>query len=77
MPQNDHKPTEEKRADLRRAALDYHEFPVPGKNAIAPTKQPVNQHELALAYSPGVPAPSEETVTDPAAVSSYLSLSSI
>ena len=27
MPQNDHKPTEEKRADLRRAALDYHEFP--------------------------------------------------
>ncbi|MBP8895318.1 MAG: hypothetical protein KBG69_04620, partial [Ottowia sp.] len=42
MPQNDHKPTEEKRADLRRAALDYHEFPVPGKIAIAPTKQLVN-----------------------------------
>ena len=30
---------EEKRAALRRAALEYHEFPTPGKTAIAPTKQ--------------------------------------
>ena len=71
MPQNDHKPTEEKRADLRRAALDYHEFPVPGKIAIAPTKQLVNQHELSLAYSPGVAAPCEEIVKDPAAAFKY------
>ena len=71
MPQNDHKPTEEKRADLRRAALDYHEFPVPGKIAIAPTKQLVNQHELSLAYSPGVAAPCEEIVKDPAAAFRY------
>ena len=71
MPQNDHKPTEEKRADLRRAALDYHEFPVPGKIAIAPTKQLVNQHELSLAYSPGVAAPCEEVVKDPAAAFKY------
>lgn len=56
---------EEKRAELRRAALEYHEFPVPGKIAIAATKQLVNQHDLALAYSPGVAAPCEEIVKDP------------
>jgi malate dehydrogenase (oxaloacetate-decarboxylating)(NADP+) len=57
--------TEEKRAQLRRAALEYHEFPTPGKIAIAATKQLVNQHDLALAYSPGVAAPCEEIVKDP------------
>ena len=57
--------TEEKRAQLRRAALEYHEFPAPGKIAIAATKQLVNQHDLALAYSPGVAAPCEEIVKDP------------
>ena len=57
--------TEEKRAQGRRAALEYHEFPTPGKIAIAATKQLVNQHDLALAYSPGVAAPCEEIVKDP------------
>ena len=71
MPQHDPNPSEEKRADLRRAALDYHEFPGPGKIAIAPTKQLVNQHELSLAYSPGVAAPCEEIVKDPAAAFKY------
>ena len=33
---------DEKRAELRRAALEYHQFPVAGKNAIAATKQLVN-----------------------------------
>jgi malate dehydrogenase (oxaloacetate-decarboxylating)(NADP+) len=56
---------EEKRAELRRAALEYHQFPVPGKVSIAATKQLVNQHDLALAYSPGVAAPCEEIVKDP------------
>ncbi len=55
----------DKRAELRRAALEYHEFPTPGKIAIAATKQLVNQHDLALAYSPGVAAPCEEIVKDP------------
>ena len=59
------KNTEEKRAELRRAALEYHEFPTPGKVAIMATKQLVNQHDLALAYSPGVAAPCEEIVKDP------------
>ncbi|MES2877069.1 MAG: malic enzyme-like NAD(P)-binding protein, partial [Pseudomonadota bacterium] len=56
---------EEKRAVLRNAALEYHEFPTPGKIAIAATKQLVNQHDLGLAYSPGVAAPCEEIVKDP------------
>ena len=55
----------EKQAQLRTAALEYHEFPTPGKIAITATKQLVNQHDLALAYSPGVAAPCEEIVKDP------------
>ncbi len=56
---------EDKRAVMRRAALEYHEFPTPGKIAIAATKQLINQHDLGLAYSPGVAAPCEEIVKDP------------
>ncbi len=63
----------EQRARLRRAALDYHEFPTPGKVALAATKQLVNQHDLALAYSPGVAAPCEEIVKDPASAFRYTS----
>ncbi len=57
----------------RQAALEYHEFPTPGKVAIAATKQLVNQHDLALAYSPGVAAPCEEIVKDPANAVRYTS----
>ena len=64
---------EERREQLRRAALEYHEFPTPGKISIAATKQLVNQHDLALAYSPGVAAPCEEIVKDPAAAFKYTS----
>ena len=64
---------EEKRAQLRRAALEYHEFPTPGKVAIAATKQLVNQRDLALAYSPGVAAACEEIVKDPANAYRYTS----
>jgi malate dehydrogenase (oxaloacetate-decarboxylating)(NADP+) len=53
------------REELRRAALEYHEFPTPGKIAIAATKTLSNQRDLALAYSPGVAAPCEEIVRDP------------
>jgi malate dehydrogenase (oxaloacetate-decarboxylating)(NADP+) len=64
---------EEKRAQLRKAALEYHEFPTPGKIAIAATKQLVNQHDLALAYTPGVAAPCEEIVKDPSTAFKYTS----
>jgi malate dehydrogenase (oxaloacetate-decarboxylating)(NADP+) len=50
---------------LREAALDYHEFPTPGKIAIAPTKQMINQRDLALAYSPGVAFACEAIVENP------------
>jgi malate dehydrogenase (oxaloacetate-decarboxylating)(NADP+) len=66
MPTTDH-------TDLRRAALEYHELPQPGKIAVTPTKQLVNQRDLALAYSPGVAAASEAIAADPAAVFRYTS----
>jgi malate dehydrogenase (oxaloacetate-decarboxylating)(NADP+) len=57
--------TSDANSKLREAALDYHEFPVPGKIAIAPTKQMINQRDLALAYSPGVAFACEAIVEDP------------
>ncbi|MET0249290.1 MAG: NADP-dependent malic enzyme [Sphingobium sp.] len=51
--------------NTRRAALDYHRLPQPGKLAIEPTKRMVNQRDLALAYSPGVAAPCMEIAADP------------
>ena len=65
--------SEQKTAELRQAALEYHEFPTPGKIAIAATKQLVNQRDLALAYSPGVAAACEEIVSDPANAYRYTS----
>ena len=62
---------EELRQQLRVAALEYHETPRPGKISIAPTKQLLNQRDLALAYTPGVAAPCEEIVADPANVYKY------
>ena len=41
----------EKRDELRRAALEYHEFPKPGKLSVTATKQMVNQHDLALCWA--------------------------
>jgi malate dehydrogenase (oxaloacetate-decarboxylating)(NADP+) len=61
----------ERNTAFRAAALDYHERPTPGKVQIAATKQLINQHDLALAYSPGVAAPCEEIVKDPAAAFRY------
>jgi malate dehydrogenase (oxaloacetate-decarboxylating)(NADP+) len=63
----------EQQAELRRAALEYHEFPTPGKVAIAATKQLVNQRDLALAYTPGVAAACEEIARDPSTSYRYTS----
>ncbi len=57
---------EETRQKLRQAALEYHEFPKPGKISVTPTKQVTNQRDLALAYTPGVAAACEEIAIDPA-----------
>lgn len=62
---------EEKRQQLREAALEYHSTPTPGKISVTPTKQLSNQRDLALAYSPGVAAACDEIVADPNNVFKY------
>ena len=64
-------PNRKDSADLRRAALEYHEFPTPGKISVTPTKQLTNQRDLELAYSPGVAAASEAIPADPAPAVRY------
>ncbi|WP_327754667.1 NADP-dependent malic enzyme [Sphingobium sp. SJ10-10] len=57
--------------NTRRAALDYHRYPQPGKLRIEPTKRMVNQRDLALAYSPGVAAPCIDIAEDPEKAMDY------
>ncbi|WP_291389372.1 malic enzyme-like NAD(P)-binding protein, partial [Acinetobacter sp.] len=56
---------------LKQQALYYHEFPTPGKISVTPSKQLVNQRDLALAYSPGVAAPCLEIERDPSTAALY------
>lgn len=56
---------------LRQAALDFHEFPKPGKIEVTPTKSLATQRDLALAYSPGVAVPCLEIQANPAASYRY------
>jgi malate dehydrogenase (oxaloacetate-decarboxylating)(NADP+) len=65
------KTDDEIKAALKKAALDYHEFPTPGKLSVTATKQLLNQSDLALAYSPGVAAACEAIVEDPLNVYRY------
>lgn len=58
---------------IRAAALEYHQFPTPGKIAVTPTKALNNQHDLSLAYSPGVAAACDEIVRDPSTAALYTS----
>ncbi|MGC8808007.1 MAG: NADP-dependent malic enzyme [Thiomonas sp.] len=62
---------EDPKAKLRQAALEYHEFPRPGKLAVVATKQLSNQRDLALAYSPGVASACEEIHARPDDVFRY------
>ena len=57
--------------DFRKAALDYHRYPRPGKLAIEATKRMATQRDLALAYSPGVAAACEAIRADPDAARDY------
>ncbi|AYN29393.1 MULTISPECIES: NADP-dependent oxaloacetate-decarboxylating malate dehydrogenase [Buttiauxella] len=56
---------------LKQSALDFHEFPTPGKIQVSPTKPLATQRDLALAYSPGVAAPCLEIEKDPLAAYKY------
>ncbi|SFE04367.1 malate dehydrogenase (oxaloacetate-decarboxylating)(NADP+) [Sulfitobacter brevis] len=57
--------------NLRQAALDYHEFPKPGKLEIRPTKPLANGRDLARAYSPGVAEACLEIKNDPTTAARY------
>ena len=59
--------------NLRETALEYHRLPTPGKISIQPTKALTNQHDLALAYSPGVAFACEAIVEDPDNAALYTS----
>jgi len=52
-------------------ALEYHRYPTPGKIKITPTKALTTAKDLALAYSPGVAAPSNEIAEDPLKAREY------
>ncbi|NNM64893.1 MAG: NADP-dependent malic enzyme [Burkholderiales bacterium] len=69
--------TPDAKAELRRAALEYHEFPRPGKISVTPTKQLSNQRDLALAYSPGVAAACEDIVQNPGDAARYTARSNL
>ena len=58
-------------ADLKRAALDYHEAHPPGKIAIHATKPVANQRDLSLAYSPGVAHACTAIAEDPSTATRY------
>lgn len=58
---------------FRQQALDYHQFPYPGKVALKPTTPMATQNDLALAYSPGVAVPCEEIAKDPLKAYDYTS----
>ena len=63
---------EDRRQDsARQAALDYHEFPRPGKLEIRATKPMANGRDLARAYSPGVAEACLEIKADPATAARY------
>lgn len=55
----------------RQAALDYHEFPRPGKLEIRPTKPMATARDLARAYSPGVAEACTEIAADPSKATRY------
>src|SRR5437764_12839539 len=56
---------------FRKAALDYHRLPRPGKLAIEPTKRMATQRDLSLAYSPGVAAACLEIKENPDTAHDY------
>jgi malate dehydrogenase (oxaloacetate-decarboxylating)(NADP+) len=57
--------------DLKKRALDYHQFPIPGKLSVESTKPCATQDDLSLAYTPGVAEPVREINADPANAYKY------
>ena len=63
--------TDERHDPARHPALDYHEFPKPGKLEIRATKPLANGRDLSRAYSPGVAEACLEIKADPATAARY------
>ena len=57
--------------DLKKRALDYHQFPKPGKLSVDSSKPCATQDDLSLAYTPGVAEPVREIHADPANAYKY------
>ena len=66
-----------KNETLRKAALEYHAFPKPGKLEIKPTKPLANQRDLSRAYSPGVAEACIDIKEDLSAAYKYTSKSNL
>ncbi len=64
---------ETRQDNARQAALNYHEFPKPGKLEVRATKPLANGRDLALAYSPGVAEACLEIKADPSTATRYTS----
>uniref|UniRef100_A0A3B0LYB5 NADP-dependent malic enzyme n=1 Tax=Arsenophonus endosymbiont of Trialeurodes vaporariorum TaxID=235567 RepID=A0A3B0LYB5_9GAMM len=56
---------------LKQSALDFHEFPQPGKIEVKPPKPLTAQRDLVLAYSPCVAYPCLEIAADPLTAYKY------
>lgn len=56
---------------LKKRALDYHQFPKPGKLSVESSKPCATQQDLSLAYTPGVAEPVREIEADPANAYKY------
>lgn len=57
--------------DLKKRALDYHQFPAPGKLSVESSKPCATQDDLSLAYTPGVAEPVREINRDAANAYKY------
>ncbi len=68
---------EARQDNARQAALDYHEFPKPGKLEIRATKPLANGRDLGRAYTPGVADACLEIKADPSTASRYTARSNL
>ncbi len=62
---------EERQTFTDEEALALHQYPIPGKISLAPTKPMATQRDLALAYSPGVAVPVRKIAENPEAAYDY------
>ena len=59
--------------DFKKAALEYHAKPRPGKISVEVTKSAATSRDLSLAYSPGVAEPVREIAREPELAYRYTS----